>query len=128
MVARRDPEAAAILLAQLDAERQAARSPEALVTRPMVPVQVYDPADLYTRLAREFHWTDRYMDSMDYVRFFAMVDRLSKQREQERREEQRPTGGNGLPPEIIDAEQQAVIERLAPKPREYVGETVRYGG
>lgn len=91
---------------------------------------VYDPLDLYTRLAREFHWPDRDFDEMDYVRFFGYVDRLSRQQQRER--DEAPGAGSaltpGLPAEIVEAEAVAAVAAFAPEPRVYTGRTVPYVG
>lgn len=132
-IQRRDPDAARLLLHQRKVEqRQAHRRRVAQADDPLLdqssftPAKVYDPLDLYCRLAREFHWRDGDMDEMDYVRFFGYVDRLGQQQRQEARA--RPGGQGGYDPIIVEAEQQAWVNRLVPTPQEYKGTTVRYGG
>jgi hypothetical protein len=128
---RRDPDAAGLLLAQLEAEQCAAAArpvtPRDVVVAASPPGEVYDPLDLYCRLARELHWPDTAMDDMDYVRFFGYVDRLSRQHQQE--EQERKNQGSGQrDAAIVDAENHALIAGLAPTPVPYQGETVAYRG
>lgn len=125
---RRDPDAAALLFAQIEAER--ARRAALLVDDDdasdfALPVDTYDPLDLYTRLAREFGWRDADFDEMDYVRFFGYVDRLSKQQRRERDEiEAGRAAPRGAP--VVDAE--GALAQMGGAPvRSYEGRTVAYG-
>lgn len=120
-MAQRDPDAAALLAAQIEVERG---SPGETMQPDLA---IYDPLDLYCRLAREFGWSHHEMDNLDYVIFFGYVDRLSKQQRRERAEIQGSPGSrvvSSLPPEYYEAEAYAQAAQFAPMPRSYQGRTV----
>lgn len=123
--AGRDSDASALLSAQVQVERYSgpretalARAVEGIVG------PIYDPLDLYCRLAREFGWSHREMEALDYVCFFGYVDRLSAQ---QRKESARVPGVN-LPAGYIEAETAAQAAQIATAPRLYEGRTVPYHG
>lgn len=108
----RDPDAAALLSAQAARGRRVGTG----------VASVYDPLDIYCRLAREFGWSDAEMDAMDYVRFFGYVDRLTRQveREQAERDTRMRSAGGGYG----DA---STVAAAFPEIRPYEGRTVAYG-
>lgn len=79
-LAKRDPEAAALLVTQLIATQKAEQSKGDPITH--VPLD-YKPARLYAFMARECGWTPREIDNMHYLAFFAIVREVNERLRQE---------------------------------------------
>ena len=78
----RDPEAASLLVSQVLVSREIRK--EQGYDEPFA--SEYDPARLYTQVAREFKYTPTQIDEIHYLTFFAMVRNLVELQEEEERQ------------------------------------------
>lgn len=114
-MAEHDPDAAEMLLQQLQVEEQAAAEEK---LDPMDPVlhTAYDPLELYLRMAKVYGWTLSNIDEMDYVLFFHAVDKTRKILDEENRAYNNTQSGHIM----TEAEMRAWL----PAVRKYEGQTV----
>jgi hypothetical protein len=126
-VARRDPQASALLLAQLKIEEDFAREQQAKNVDVALPDYdaVYNPVRLYMRVAKYIGgWRISYMEEMDYVTFFACVQEATHMQEEEQRK-YREAAGNV--PAQHPGYEEMIIRSRAIMPRQYEGEVIPYG-
>lgn len=79
-VSKRDPEAGALLIAQLIATQKAQQEKGEPIT---AAPSDYNPARLYAFMAREAGWEPRQIDNMHYLTFFAIVREVNERIQQE---------------------------------------------
>lgn len=72
--AKRDPEAAALLVTQLIAVQETEKEQGIENVRPPVD---YNPLKLYAFIARETGWKPREIDEMHYLTFFGIVREIN---------------------------------------------------
>lgn len=80
-VSKRDPEAGALLIAQLIAVQKTEKE-QGINDVTQMP-NSYRPAKIYGFMARECHWTPQQMDSMHYLTFFAIVREVNARIQEE---------------------------------------------
>lgn len=83
-MAERDPDAAELLLKQLQIEEQAALAEKPDLTASVLR-EAYHPRKLYSHVAKFYGWTFAEIDKMDYVQFFGCVEDAKEMQEEERR-------------------------------------------
>ena len=112
----RDPDAAEQLLAQLHKEEQAAKQ------RPVDPAEailrkVYDPITLLANMASFYRWSDREMNELGYVKFFAYAEKADEIQKKRNAAMNNPSSNND-----IVSEQE--VRGWLPPTRDYEGPTI----
>lgn len=117
-LALRDPEAAELLLAQLQVEEEAAkrRAPE---VSDAILRKVYRPSALFANMAAFYRWSIPDMNEMDYVLFFVMAEEAE---EIQKKRDKAMNSSNGNQGNNIVSERE--VQAWLPTAREYEGPTV----